>query len=63
MAELWLPMKLVVAQFCRPKDHESIEGAECVVRKCDPVFVPPPVSYEPECCTANRFIGVLLASR
>ena len=25
-----LAMKLVVAQLCRAKDHESIEGAECV---------------------------------
>ena len=28
---MWLAMKLVVAQFCRTKDHKIInEGAECV---------------------------------
>ena len=27
---VWLAMKLIVAQFCRAKDHEIInEGAEC----------------------------------
>ena len=39
-----LAMKLLVAQFCRAKDHEIInEGAECVcaVRKHDTVFAPP----------------------
>ena len=28
---VWLAMKLIVAQFCRAKDNETInEGAECV---------------------------------
>ena len=43
-------MKLVVAQFCRAKDHEIIsESAECVQSEnaMHAVFAPPPASYEP----------------
>ena len=44
-----LAMKLVVVQFCREKDHESMKAQSvCAVRKLrDAVFAPPPASYEP----------------
>ena len=44
-----LELKLVVAQFCRAKDHEIFDkGAECVrsCRKRDVVFALQPASYE-----------------
>ena len=41
-------MKLIVAQFSRAKDHESMKAQSvCAVRKRDTVFTPLPASYEP----------------
>ena len=44
---VWFVMKLVVAQLCWAKDHESIRYRVRAVRKCDVVFTPPPASYDP----------------
>ena len=44
---VWLAMKLVVAQFCRAKDHEAMKVQSVCCQKRDAVFTPPPASYEP----------------
>ena len=47
VSSVWLAMKLVVAQFCRTKDHEIInEGAECERSENAMQFSkPPPARY------------------
>ena len=55
---MWLAMKLVVAQFCRAKDHEIInEGAECVQSENAMQFF-----ASPQACrhVANCLVGVSL---
>ena len=53
----WLAMKLVVAQFCRVMDHESMKVQSVWSQKKGS-------SFRTACHrTANRFVGVSLASR
>ena len=44
---MWLVMKLIVAQFCRAKDHESMKGQSMCGQKMRCSFTPSPASYEP----------------
>ena len=44
---MWLAMKLVVAQFCKAKDHESMKAQSVCGQKRDEVFAPPPASCVP----------------
>ena len=54
---VWLAMKLIVAQFCRVKDHESMKVQSVSGRKIQS-------SFHTNCRrAANRFVGVSLASR
>ena len=57
-----LAKKVVVAQFCKAKDHESTKAQSvCVVRKRDAVFAPSLSTSLPP--RTNRFVGVSLDSR
>ena len=44
---VWFAIKLVVAQFCRTKDHEIINEGTACGQKHDAVFAPPPARYKP----------------
>ena len=44
---MWLAMKLIVAHFCRAKDHESMKGQSMCGQKTRCSFTPSPASYEP----------------